>query len=141
MTESVARTLLAFDFGEKRTGVAVGQTISGTANPVQTINNRDGAQDFATIEKLIHEFQADALVVGLPLNMDGSEQATTHLVRNFVRRLEGRFHLPVYLVDERLSSVEAEQQLAQQENKKTGIDAQAACIILTDWMRQNGFPA
>jgi putative Holliday junction resolvase len=139
MTDPAARTLLAFDFGEKRTGVAVGQTISATATPLQTISNRDGAQDYETIERLIHEFQADALVVGLPLNMDGTEQATTRMVRNFVRRLEGRFHLPVYLVDERLSSHEAEQQLAGRADKKTGIDAEAACIILTDWMQQNGF--
>ena len=142
MTDSAARTLLAFDLGEKRTGVAIGQTISGTARPLQTLATRDGAQDFDAIEKLIQEYQVDALVVGLPLNMDGSEQLMTRRAEKFARRLEGRFHLPVHLVDERLSSWEAEQ---GQENsipdKKTGIDARAACIILTDWMQQNGFSA
>lgn len=141
MTDSSPRTVLALDFGEKRTGVAVGETLTGSTRPLDTLSTRDGAQDFDAIEQLIKEYQAEALVVGLPLHMDGSEQAITNQVRKFARRLEGRFHLPVHLVDERLSSYEAEQQLEQQADKKTGIDAQAACIILNDWMQQNGYPA
>ncbi|MGD9000034.1 MAG: Holliday junction resolvase RuvX [Granulosicoccaceae bacterium] len=127
--------LLGFDFGERRTGVAIGQTLAGTARPLTTLATRDGAQDFVAIGKLIKEWQAEALVVGLPLHMDGTEQPLTHRVRRFARQLEGRFHLPVYLVDERLSSDEA----SRLTGKKTGIDADAACIILQDWMQQQGF--
>ncbi|MGD8514099.1 MAG: Holliday junction resolvase RuvX [Granulosicoccaceae bacterium] len=127
--------LLGFDFGERRTGVAIGQTLAGTARPLTTLATRDGAQDFVAIGKLIKEWQAGALVVGLPLHMDGSEQPLTDRVRRFARQLEGRFHLPVYLVDERLSSDEA----SRRTGKKTGIDADAACIILQDWMQQQGF--
>lgn len=141
MTDTPPYTVLAFDFGEKRTGVAVGETLTGSARPLDTLASRDGAQNFEAIEQLIKTYRAEALVVGLPLNMDGSEQETTRKARSFARRLEGRFHLPVHLVDERLSSFEAEQQLEQATDKKTGIDAQAACIILDDWMQQNGYRA
>ena len=141
MKDSTPGTLLSFDVGEKRTGVAIGQTISGTTRPLETLTTRDGAQDFEAIEKLIKEYQADALVVGMPLNMDGTEQSMTNIARKFGRRLEGRFHLPVHFVDERLSSWEAEQGGEKIPGKKTGIDARAACIILDDWMQQNGFKA
>lgn len=130
-----AQTLLGFDFGERRTGVAIGLTLGGTARPLTTLATRDGAQDFTTIGKLIEKWQAEALVVGLPLHMDGSEQPLTARVRRFARQLEGRFHLPVYLVDERLSSDEA----SRRTGKKTGIDAEAACIILQDWLQQQGY--
>lgn len=134
-------TVLAFDIGEKRTGVAIGQTISGDARPLTTLATRDGAQDFDAIEKLIHDYAVDTLVVGLPLNMDDSEQLTTNMAKKFARRLEGRYHLPVHLVDERLSSWQAEQDMETGTDKKSGIDAHAACIILNDWMQQHGFKA
>jgi putative Holliday junction resolvase len=141
MTQSPG-TVLAFDIGEKRTGVAIGQTVSGDARALTILPTRDGAQDFDAIEKLIEDYAVDTLVVGLPLNMDDSEQLTTRMANKFARRLLGRFHLPVHLVDERLSSWEAEQALRQTgDDKNTGIDAHAACIILNDWMQQNGFKA
>ena len=132
---STLNTLLGLDFGERRTGVAIGQTLAGSARPLTTLHSRDGAQDFEAIGKLIADWAIDALVVGLPLHMDGSEQPLTERVRRFARQLEGRFQLPVHLVDERLSSDEA----ARRSGKKTGIDAEAACIILQDWMQQQGY--
>jgi len=104
-------TLLAFDFGTKRIGVAVGNSISGTAQPLTTLHGEQNVQRFAAIESLIREWQPAALVVGLPCNDDGSPHEMTHLCRRFANRLKGRFDLPVILVDERYTSAAASSQL------------------------------
>lgn len=106
-------TLLAFDFGEKRIGVAVGNSISKTAQPLQTLADERNAQRFAVIAALLAEWQPAALVVGLPCNDDGSPHEMTRLCRRFANRLKGRFGLPVILVDERYTSVAASSRLSE----------------------------
>lgn len=100
-------TLLAFDFGERRIGIAVGDMLLGIAHPLQTIDSESNDVRFKIIANLVAEWKPTRMVVGLPTHMDGSEHALTLLCKKFARRLEGRFNLPVTLVDERLSSEEA----------------------------------
>lgn len=135
-----AQVLLGFDFGTQRIGVAVGQQLTGTAAPLVTLKNRDGAPDWEAIGRLLEEWRPTALVVGLPLNMDGSEQEMTRLARRFGNRLAGRYNLPVYPVDERLTSFEAEQRLTESGGKthdKGDIDRLAAQSILQAWLDQH----
>lgn len=132
-------TLLAFDFGTRQIGVAVGQTLSGSANPLTVLKARDGIPDWTQIASLLEEWKPDRLLVGLPLNMDGSESDFCVRTRKFARRLHGRFGLKVSMVDERLSTFEAKQ-LAREHNKQQGsyrdqpIDDLAAAMILQSWM-------
>lgn len=100
-------TLLAFDFGTKRIGVAIGNTISGTARPLTTLHGEQNEHRFQAIAALINEWQPIALVVGLPCNEDGSPHELTRLSRRFAQRLKGRFNLPTLLVDERYTSAAA----------------------------------
>ena len=97
-------TVLAFDFGEKRIGAAVGEPLTGIAHPLTTIHAADKQRRYAAIGELIHEWQPARLVVGLPAHMDGSEHALTRLARKFADDLGRRFGLPVELVDERLTT-------------------------------------
>ena len=110
-TTTLHGTLLAFDFGTKRIGVAVGNSISGTAQPLITLHGEQNEQRFAAIEALVREWQPAALVVGLPGNDDGTPHELTRLCRRFAQRLKGRFDLPVILVDERYTSAAASSQL------------------------------
>jgi putative holliday junction resolvase len=128
-------TLLGFDFGTRRIGVAVGQSITGTATALCTVPARKEQPDFNTILKLIDDWHPDALVVGLPLHADGSDSVTTRAVRRFVQQLEEFTCLPVHTIDERLSS-HAAKQLQDQDKAagKAGIDAVAAMIILQNWL-------
>ncbi len=126
-------TLLCFDFGTKRIGVAVGQSITQTATPLQTVKNKNKRPDWDHIKHLIDEWQPDALIVGVPLNMMGEMQEMTVASEKFMRQLHGRFHLPVYDVDERLSSFEA----AQRTGKTTDLDPVAAQAILETWFAEN----
>jgi putative Holliday junction resolvase len=129
------RTFLCFDFGTKRIGIAVGQELTRTATALITLNSPDGGPDWAGISKLIEEWQPDALVVGLPLYLDGSESETARLARRFGNRLTGRYNLPVFTADERLSSSEAEAILASQGRyEKADIDKLAAQLILQSWL-------
>ncbi|MDX1512667.1 MAG: Holliday junction resolvase RuvX [Gammaproteobacteria bacterium] len=129
-----ASTLLAFDFGLKRIGVAVGQTLTGTANPLDTVRMNNQRPDWPAIARLIETWSPDALVVGLPLNMDGSEQEMTDHARRFGRQLEGRFHLPVHLADERLSTREARSRLSGADRAADAPDPVAAQVILEGWL-------
>ena len=131
----ILQTLLGFDFGTQRIGVAVGQSITGTATALCTVNARNDQPDLDRILELIDDWHPDALVVGLPLHADGSDSGTTTAVRKFVQQLEERTCLPVYIMDERLSS-HAAKQLQHQDKAggKTGIDAIAAMIILQNWL-------
>jgi putative Holliday junction resolvase len=106
-------TLLAFDFGARRIGVAVGNTISGTAQPLTTLHGEQNEQRFTAIAGLVHEWQPVALVVGLPCNDDGTPHEMTRLCRRFAQRLKGRFGLPAILVDERYTSAAASMQLSE----------------------------
>ncbi|TNF37838.1 MAG: Holliday junction resolvase RuvX [Gammaproteobacteria bacterium] len=135
------QTVLGFDYGERRIGIATGQTITCTATPLVTLNAIHQKPDWAGIEKLIQEWQPDALIVGIPRHRDGSASDITEKAERFCRQLEGRFRLPIYTVDERLSSAEAEEHLKQ--NRKIGqhnkheIDKMAAAIIVQRWLEQN----
>ena len=124
-------TLLGFDYGRQRIGVATGQTVTGTATALTTLESRDGRPDWDAIAELIGEWRPDALVVGLPLHADGSDAGITSSARRFMRQLEGRFRLPVHAMDERLSSHAA---AALEQPRHGDIDAGAARIILQDWL-------
>ncbi|TCO98858.1 Holliday junction resolvase RuvX [Uruburuella suis] len=127
-------TTLAFDFGEARIGVAEGDAEVGTAHPLATVTGEGNEAKFAVIAKLVAEWQPRQLVVGLPAHTDGSEHELTRLCRKFGRRLHGRFDLPVYWVDERLSSLYAESLLAEAQvfgrKQKAVLDQVAAQAIL-----------
>lgn len=133
-------TVLAFDFGEKRIGVAMGETMLKLAHPLQTIESEKNDEKFAAIEKLLAEWRPSLLVVGLPTFLDGSSHELTHLAKKFAQRLEGRFRLPVAMVDERLSSAEAAQRLAETgirgRAQKEFLDACAAQTILQSYFDQ-----
>lgn len=135
MTER-AETLLAFDYGEKHIGVAVGQTLTGTANPLQSIRVANSHPDWPAISRIVKTWQPDALVVGLPLNMDGTEQAVTRRARRFGNQLLGRYRLPVHLVDERLTTREARNRLAWAGRAGDDDHPIAAQIILESWLNE-----
>ena len=134
MHKAPTGTTLAFDFGEARIGVAEGDAEVGTAHPLATVTGEGNDAKFAAIAKLVSEWQPRQLVVGLPAHTDGSEHELTRLCRKFGRRLHGRFGLPVYWVDERLSSLYAESLLAEAQvfgrKQKAVLDQVAAQAIL-----------
>lgn len=134
-------TLLSFDFGTRSIGVAIGQRITGTARPLTAIKAQDGTPDWAIIERLLKEWQPEAVIVGLPLNMDGTEQPLTARARKFANRLHGRFGVAVTLHDERLSTVEARAGLFEQGGfralNKGSIDSASAVIILESYFEQH----
>ena len=132
-------TVLAFDFGLARIGVAVGETETGNAHPLTAIAEEVNAVRFAAIEALLAEWKPASLVVGLPTHLDGSEHAMTARCRRFANQLHGRHALPVFSVDERLSSVAAEAELAEAGRKgwrerKAVLDAAAARILLQTFL-------
>ncbi len=135
-------TVLAFDFGEKRIGVASGDTRVRLAHPLQTIAAADNAGKFLAIGQLLHAWQPVLLVVGLPMRLNGEAHAMTALAKKFAQRLEGRFNLPVVMVDERLSSAEAAQQLraagVHGRAQKQHLDQVAAQTILQSYF--DGLP-
>jgi putative holliday junction resolvase len=133
----IAGTVLAFDFGEKRIGVATGETMLKVAHPLTTINTEENEAKFTKIGALIAEWHPSLLVVGLPMHMDGESHLLTQLSKKFAQRLEGRFNLPVQMIDERLSSAEASQNLNAAGIKgikqKAMLDAVAAQSILQSY--------
>lgn len=138
MTEEV-RTVLGFDYGLRRIGVAVGQTITSTARPLPGLAARDGIPNWIEIETLLGEWRPQRIIVGLPCHMDGNPHEITRLASKFGRRLHGRFGVQVEYIDERLTSVEAESRIEKQDKgKKPSVDSVAAVIILEDWLRQQG---
>ena len=140
MTERT-ETLLAFDYGEKHIGVAVGQTLTGTANPLESIRVTRSHPDWAAISRIVNTWQPDALVVGLPLNMDGTEQTLTRRARRFANQLLGRYRLPMHLVDERLTTREARNRLACAGRAGADDHPVAAQIILESWLNERKSPA
>lgn len=134
MTDTI---LLGFDYGTKRIGVAVGQTLTGSARPLTIVRARDGKPDWEAISRLITEWQPAALVVGLPVHMDGTEHERTARARRFGNQLAGRYNLPVHRVDERLTSYEAELELRAQGKGGEAPDAVAAQLILQSWLDEN----
>lgn len=126
-------TCLAFDYGTRRVGVAVGNTLSRTAQPLGTIAAQGDAR-FAAIARLIAEWRPDRLVVGVPFHPDGAEHENTSRARRFARQLHGRHGLPVDEVDERYTTTEA---LASGTHDA---DAEAACLILEQYFRERTTP-
>jgi len=135
--------IMGFDYGTRKIGIAVGQLITKTANPIAIISARDGVPDWSEIEKLILEWQPAQLVVGLPLNMDETESEMSRRSLKFARRLTGRFNIPHHTIDERLTSREARSIHESHSSTQRGpagryrdeIDDIAAQIILESWLK------
>ena len=138
-------TVLAFDFGEKRIGVAVGEWTLGQAHPLTTIHGEANAERFAVIAALVHEWKPTSLVVGLPVALDGTPHAMTARCTRFANQLRGRFGLHVDYAEERLSSVEADEKLREAglsaKSAKEHVDALAAQIILQCYFERSVEPA
>ena len=137
-----AEVILAFDYGVRRIGVAVGQTTTGTASPAGVIPVH-GTPDWPAIERCVNEWTPGRLLVGVPYNMDGTETVLTATCRAFARQLARRFGLPVDCVDERLTSAAASADLREARRsgarsrrvRREDIDAHAARLILETWLR------
>ncbi|MFX1736196.1 Holliday junction resolvase RuvX [Paraburkholderia sp. A1RI_3L] len=127
-------TLLAFDYGEKRIGVALGNSLTRSARPLTVLPNRNRDYRFEAIGKLIAEWKPDVLVVGLPSHPDGTPHAMTQQAKRFGNQLNGRFNLPVVWVDERYTSVDAEAQIRERGGDTGQLDAEAASIILQQYL-------
>jgi len=133
---------MAFDYGERRIGVAVGQTTTGSASPAGVVAAR-GAPDWSGLERCVREWSPSRLLVGVPYNMDGTDTVLTSTCRAFAAELERRFGLPVELVDERLTSAAATAELREARRsgararrvRREDIDAHAARLILETWLR------
>ena len=130
----IGGTLLAFDFGERRIGVAVGETATKISNPLSTIDAAANAARFAAIEKLVAEWKPVAFVVGQPRHADGTPHPVALLASKFARRIAARFERPVFLVDETLTSSAAESQLREAGSRKGDVDALAAALILQSYL-------
>ncbi len=130
-------TLLGFDYGTKKIGVAVGQTITATATPLATLLASAQKPNWDEISKLIATWQPEALVVGLPLDLDDSEAETAPRAQRFARQLEGRYRLPVYMADEKLTSMVALQELKGRQRAYGDADAIAAKLILETWLSEH----
>ena len=120
---------MACDFGTTKIGVAVGQKITGTATPVAVVKARDGIPQWLVIDRLVEEWQPTVLVVGLPINMDGTESDMSKAATRFSRRLHGRYGISIELMDERLSTFEA-----REFETPDQLDAIAAKLILETWL-------
>jgi putative Holliday junction resolvase len=144
--EQTSRNLIALDYGLRRIGVAAGTIITGTATPLTTIRASNGVPEWDELDKIIHEWAPDVLVLGLPCNSDGSDSEMTTAVRDFAAILGPRYKLQVELADERYTSVEAknilrdqrQQGLRSKKLKKEDVDALAAQLIAESWMRNTG---
>ena len=146
MTKKIAkqvgqRTIIGFDFGKKYIGVAVGQEITGSASPLGSIKANEGIPHWNSLASYLTEWQPDLIVVGLPLNMDGSEQQLTKDARKFGNRIAGRFGLKVEFQDERLTTADAKEQLFSRGGyknlKKDNIDAESARLIIESFFEQS----
>ena len=128
------KVVVAFDFGLRHIGLAVGQGLTRTASDLDEVRANQGKpSDWAAVDTVITTWQPDRLLVGLPLNMDGTESEMSAHARRFARRLEGRYHLPTTMVDERLTSVEA-RELAESGESQHGL---AARLIAESWLGEN----
>lgn len=135
---SIITSVLGFDYGKKRIGIATGQTITCSANPVKTINQVNGNPDWPAIASEIRQWNPQALIVGMPYHTDGSENKMTSTVKQFCYELEKRFTLPVIQVNEALSSYQAEEMLREKlkinQHNKHEIDRMAAAVIVQSWL-------
>lgn len=129
-------TLLGFDYGTAKIGIAVGQTLTATATPLTTLRAINQKPNWDAISRLIEEWRPEALVVGLPLNMDDSDAQVADRARRFARQLEGRYRLPVHMADERLTSMEARRHFDRRPKNIEALDAVAAQLILETWLSE-----
>ena len=125
---------MGFDYGTRKIGVAVGQTLTGTATALETLLPVKQRPDWERIDQLIEEWQPDELVVGLPLDLNDAETDATAPAMRFSRQLEGRYHLKVHLADERFTSFEARDRLGHRAKQIEAYDAVAAKLILETWL-------
>jgi putative Holliday junction resolvase len=134
------RSIMAFDFGTQKTGVAYGMSLMGTASPLALIVMKDGIPDWSILDKVLAEWQPDACLVGLPLNMDDSESELCLRARKFARRLKHRLNKPVWMVDERLTTREARADVRQISTQRRGkapaADSMAAVLLIESWFRE-----
>lgn len=137
-TNQTLEIILGFDFGTKNLGVAVGNLLTETAQPISILKVTNNQPDWNDIEKLIRDWQPDAFIVGIPYTMDGTETEHIKIIRKFMNRLHGRFGLPVYEIDEAYSSSQSEQYLKpSKKGKKGSLDAISAAIIIERWLNDN----
>ena len=132
---------MAFDYGLRQIGVAVGNVTTSSAQALTTLQAKDGIPRWEEVKTLLEEWQPQRLLVGLPLNMDGTSSELSQRSEKFGRRLQGRFALPVDYMDERLSSFDAKQTLRESghkgDYKHSPADALAAELILRTWLAEN----
>ena len=137
LLDPISGNILSFDFGEKRIGVAIGNNITKTSHPLSTIDTPVNTKRFIAIEKLISQWSPILIVIGFPLNEDGSSSRLTVLVKKFASKIKNKFGIKISLIDERLTSIEAEILLketdANVKKRKSVIDQVAAQIILTSY--------
>ncbi|MFP3029162.1 MAG: Holliday junction resolvase RuvX [Arsenophonus sp.] len=135
------RTIMAFDFGTLSIGIAIGQEITTTARPLTAIKTKYAKPNWLDIEKIIQKCQPELAIVGLPLNMDGTEQPISNQARKFANSLYRRFGIQVILYDERLTTIEARSQLFNQCGyralNKSKIDSVSAVILLESWFAEH----
>lgn len=135
-----AKTIIGIDFGTTSIGFAVGQTMTGTASPLEALKAKDGVPQWPLVEKLLNTWQPDLIVVGLPLNMDGSDQPMTARAKKFANKIHGRYGYEVVTHDERLTTVDAKAELFAQGGfrnlKKGNVDSQSAVVILESYFEQ-----
>jgi len=135
------QVVLGFDWGTKSIGIAIAQSITATATPLQPLPAKQGVPNWSDLQRIIEEWQPDLFVVGIPLNMDGSQSDSSIQAERFGRRLEGRFGISWTGMDERLSSFEVKSRLRQagqlRDVRKGAIDSMAAKLILESWFRRS----
>jgi putative Holliday junction resolvase len=129
---------MGFDFGYRNIGVAIGQRLTGSATPLPTLHAQKGVPNWNDIQKLIKQWNPDALIVGLPTCIDGKSLYITKPAKKFATQLNEKFHLPVHLIDERLSTKEARSRLFAEGGyrriQECEVDSAAACVILEQWL-------
>ena len=135
MKKSAVLTVMAFDFGTQRIGVAVGNTLTRLGQPIKTISESSGGAAFRVIEELLKEWQPNCLVVGLPCHPDGAEHEMSAKARRFGNQLHGRFQLPVEWVDERYTSAVLEGDPDMRDN----LDAESAALILEQYFLEKNW--
>lgn len=145
-TPDAITTVLGFDYGARRIGVAVGNALTGSARALEVIANGTQGPDWTRVAGLVREWRPQMLLVGLPLTMNGEEQKNSAAARAFAAQLKERYNLPAAHVDERLSSVEAAQRFAQRRaggsarrKHAQALDSIAAEVIVEQWLRDSGF--
>lgn len=144
-----SRTVLAFDYGLRRIGVAVGNTLTGTAEPLVTVAARNGIPDWRAIDRVVAEWRPSALVSSVPYNMSGGAGSLAAAALRFADELGGRYGVEVHRLDERLTSREAEDDLRERRRsgmkgrrvRRGDVDREAARVLLLQWLRATSGPA